>query len=64
VYVEPVATDPDFHRMGLGKAALLESVRRCSELVAGVAYVSSGQMFYHDLGFKKIFTAECWRKNF
>ena len=28
-YVEPVATDPDYRRLGLGKAAVLEGIRRC-----------------------------------
>ncbi|MBN2017423.1 MAG: GNAT family N-acetyltransferase [Candidatus Cloacimonetes bacterium] len=62
VYVEPVATDPNFRRMGLGRAALLESIRRCKELGAEVAYVGSGQKFYQKLGFKKIFTSQCWEK--
>jgi len=62
VYVEPVATDPDFRRMGCAKAALLESIRRGKELGAEVAYVGSGQMFYHNLGFREIFTSECWEK--
>jgi ribosomal protein S18 acetylase RimI-like enzyme len=30
-YVEPVATDPDYRRLGLGKAAVLEGIRRCAE---------------------------------
>ena len=28
-YVEPVATDPRYRRLGLGKAAVLEGIRRC-----------------------------------
>ncbi|MBI5032924.1 MAG: GNAT family N-acetyltransferase [Chloroflexi bacterium] len=62
-YVEPVATDPDFRRMGLGKAAVLEGIRRCGELGATVAYVGSDQLFYQALGFQVIFTSNCWRKN-
>lgn len=62
-YVEPVATDPDYRRMGLGKAAVLEGIRRCSELGAEVAYVGSEQDFYLALGFKKIHTSECWLKH-
>jgi ribosomal protein S18 acetylase RimI-like enzyme len=63
-YVEPVATDPDYRRMGLGKAAVLEGIRRCSALDATVAYVGSDQEFYQALGFKKVFNNECWVKYF
>lgn len=63
-YVEPVATDPDYRRMGLGKAAVLEGIRRCSALGATVAYVGSDQEFYQALGFKKVFNEECWVKYF
>ena len=59
-YVEPVATDPDYRRMGLGKAAVMEGIRRCGELGATVAYVGSDQDFYKALGFKKVFNSECW----
>ena len=62
-YVEPVATDPDFRRMGLGKAAVLEGIRRCGELGATVAYVGSDQRFYKALGFQVAFTSNCWRKD-
>jgi GNAT superfamily N-acetyltransferase len=61
-YVEPVATDPDYRRMGLGKAAVLEGIRRCAAMGAGAAYVGSDQAFYQSLGFKKVFNSECWVK--
>ena len=44
-YVEPVATDPDYRRMGLGRAAVLEGVRRCGERGATVAYVGTAMPF-------------------
>ena len=61
-YIEPVCTDPDYRRRGLGKAAVLEGVRRCVELGARVAYVASVQPFYLSMGFKKIFTCQGWIK--
>jgi predicted N-acetyltransferase YhbS len=60
-YVEPVATDPDYRRRGLGKATVLEGIRRCGELGATVAFVGSDHEFYIALGFEKTFTSECWR---
>ena len=59
-YVEPVATDPDFRRMGLGTAAVLEGIRRCGDLGATVAYVGSDQEFYKAMGFTKRFDSNCW----
>jgi len=61
-YVEPVATDPDYRQMGLGRAAVLEGVRRCGALGATVAYVGSDQPFYQALGFRVLFNTECWLK--
>lgn len=61
-YVEPVATDPHYRRLGLGKAAVLEGIRRCGELGARVAYVGSDQQFYQAIGFKKLYNTECWVK--
>lgn len=63
-YVEPVATDPDYRFMGLGKAAVLEGVRRCGELGATVAFVGSGLAFYEAIGFRKMFAYYVWRKYF
>ena len=63
-YVEPVATDPRYRRLGLGKAAVLEGIRRCGELGATVAYVGSDQLFYQAIGFKKAYNSQCWVKYF
>ncbi|MBN2147182.1 MAG: GNAT family N-acetyltransferase [Anaerolineales bacterium] len=62
-YVEPVATDPDYRRMGLGKAAVLEGIRRCGELGATVAYVGADLEFYQSLGFTKVYNSDCWLKH-
>jgi GNAT superfamily N-acetyltransferase len=59
-YVEPVATDPDYRRLGLGKAAVLEGIRRCRDLGAEVAYVGSNLPFYLSFGFKVIYNTACW----
>ncbi|MDX9954712.1 MAG: GNAT family N-acetyltransferase [Anaerolineae bacterium] len=61
-YVEPVATDPAYRRLGLGKAAVLEGIRRCGVLGATVAYVGSDQPFYQAIGFRKVYDTECWVK--
>jgi GNAT superfamily N-acetyltransferase len=61
-YVEPVATVPAYRRLGLGKAAVLEGIRRCAALGATVAYVGSDQMFYQSLGFRKVYISESWVK--
>ena len=61
-YVEPVATDPDYRRMGLGKAAVLDGIRRCAELGADTAYVGNELPIYTAIGFKKIHVSQCWLK--
>lgn len=61
-YVEPVATDPDYRRMGLGRAAVLEGVRRCGRRGATVAYVGSAQPFYRAMGFRRIHGCSRWRR--
>jgi len=61
-YVEPVATDPDYRRMGLGRAAVLESLRRVAALGAQVAWVGSGLEFYQSIGFEIMFNTYPWVK--
>jgi GNAT superfamily N-acetyltransferase len=59
-YVEPVCTDPDYHRLGLGTAAVLEGIRRCGTEGATVAFVGSQQPFYISMGFEKLFDIHLW----
>lgn len=63
-YVEPMATDPDYRRRGIGKAAMMEGIRRCAAEGATVAYVGSGQPYYLATGFTKLFDARAWVKTF
>ena len=62
-YVEPVATDPDYRRLGLGRAVVLDGIRRCGERGATVAYVGMDMPFYLSLGFRKLFTVNCWTRS-
>ena len=59
-YVEPVATVPEYRRMGLGRAAVLEGIRRSAELGADVAYVGVDKPFYRAIGFKPVYVEQCW----
>ncbi len=61
-YVEPVATDPDYRRMGLGRAAVLEGIRRCGALGARVAYVGTAMPFYLSFGFRQIYNRSAWER--
>jgi GNAT superfamily N-acetyltransferase len=63
-YVEPVATDPRYRRLGLGKAAVLEGIRRTGLLGATVAYVGNDLPIYRAIGFTKVYNTDCWMKSF
>lgn len=60
--IEPVATDPAYRRMGLGKAAVLEGIRRVGELGAKTVLVGSSQQFYYSIGLRPFSTATLWTK--
>jgi len=59
-YVEPVFTLPEYRKMGLGKAAVLEGVKRCSKLGAKYAFVGSSQQFYYNIGFYPVQNETWW----
>lgn len=59
--VEPVCTDPDFRRLGCGRAAVLDAVRRCRERGARWAYVGSDQEFYRTMGFEPAGRSTWWQ---
>ncbi|MBU1145286.1 MAG: GNAT family N-acetyltransferase [Firmicutes bacterium] len=58
--VEPVATDPKYRKMGLGKAAVLEAIKRCKEAGAKFVIVGSHQKFYYQIGFFPYTTSTWW----
>ncbi len=60
--VEPVATDPDYRGLGLGRCAVLEGIRRSVNEGAKVAYVGSSQEFYLRIGFRLLFYSHWWEK--
>ncbi len=62
-YVEPVATDPDFRRLGLGVVAVLEGIRRCGREGATVAYVGTAMPFYQSIGFRRLYRLSVWRRS-
>ncbi len=59
--IEPVATDPAYRRMGLGKAAVLEGIRRAGVMGAKLAFVGSSQQFYYSIGLRPYGTATIWK---
>jgi predicted N-acetyltransferase YhbS len=59
-YLEPLATDPAFRRMGLATAVIYESMRRVSALGAELCWVGSGLEVYRAVGFEVRFTVYPW----
>jgi predicted N-acetyltransferase YhbS len=59
--IEPVASDPDYRKMGLGKAAILEGIMRVGKLGASKVLVGSSQQFYYSIGFQPFSTSTLWR---
>ena len=60
--VEPVVTEPAYRKMGLGKASVLEGIKRCGELGAIRALVGSLQQFYYNIGFRPYATSTWWKE--
>jgi mycothiol synthase len=65
-YYEPVGTDPDHQRRGLGRAVIVEGLRRLRELGAVLATVGSeddhARAFYSAVGFAEGDLAQVWEK--
>lgn len=59
--VEPVCTIPECRKMGLGKEAIYEGLRRVKAMGAKVAVVGSNQQFYFSLGFIPYSTGTTWK---
>ncbi len=62
-FVEPVATAPEYRRMGCGRAAVLEGIGRCAARGARQACVGSDQVFYYRIGFRPLPCYTFWEKS-
>ncbi|GGM23525.1 hypothetical protein GCM10011351_06630 [Paraliobacillus quinghaiensis] len=60
--IEPVATDPDYRKMGLGKAVVLEGIKRVGQLGGKTVLVGSNQQFYYSIGMSPYATSTVWMK--
>jgi len=58
--IEPVATDPEYRKRGMGKAAVLEGIKRVAALGAKKVLVGSSQQFYYSIGMRPYKTATKW----
>lgn len=58
--IEPVATDPEYRKRGMGKAAVLEGIKRVAVLGAKKVLVGSSQQFYYSIGMRPYKTATKW----
>lgn len=59
--VEPVCTIPECRKMGFGKEAIYEGLRRVKKMGAKIAVVGSSQQFYYSIGFIPYSTGTIWK---
>lgn len=60
-YLEPLATDPKYRRMGLATIALTEAMKKTVKY--GATYCFGGDReFYYSIGFETVAHREVWRK--
>ncbi|MFH5835601.1 GNAT family N-acetyltransferase [Proteiniclasticum sp. C24MP] len=60
-YLEPLATDPKYRRMGLASIALTEAMKKTVKY--GATYCFGGNReFYHAMGFETVAKREFWEK--
>jgi ribosomal protein S18 acetylase RimI-like enzyme len=60
-YLEPLATDPKYRRMGLGTIALTEGMKKTQQYGATYCY-GGAQEFYERIGFETVCQREKWTK--
>ncbi|MFP4478923.1 MAG: GNAT family N-acetyltransferase [Candidatus Izemoplasmatales bacterium] len=60
--VEPLATDPDYRRLGLAQAAMFEGIQRVKKAGAKRIVVNTDKQFYYNRGFRPFKTQTIWKK--
>ncbi len=65
-FIEPLATAQKYRNMGLAKACIYESMKKCKEFGAKVVYVEPDEEaleWYKKIGFKEAYKSYCWSKH-
>lgn len=62
--IEPLVTIPEYRKMGLGKAAVIEGFKRVKKLGAKKVLVGSSQQFYYSIGMCPYSTSTYWENRF
>jgi GNAT superfamily N-acetyltransferase len=62
-YLEPLATNPDYRKLGLAEVALTDAMRDTQKLGAKWCNGGSGE-FYSQIGFESIMNREKWERTF
>jgi len=62
-YLEPLATVPEYRRMGLATVALTEAMKKTKPLGAEYCFGGSRE-FYDTIGFEAVCDWELWRRDF
>lgn len=60
-YLEPLATDPKYRKMGLATIAVTESMKRTKKCGAAYCYGGANE-FYFNIGFETVCHCEYWSK--
>ena len=60
--VEPLAVAPEYRRLGIGRAVVLEGVNRVAAMGAKRVLVGSSQEFYARIGFRPYRRATIWKE--
>lgn len=58
--IEPVATIPEYRKLGFGKIVVFEAIKRVAQLGAKDIQVGSGQQFYYNIGFSPLTISTLW----
>lgn len=64
-FIEPLATCKRNRNLGLAKACIYESMKKCRSLGADIAFVEPDEEaldFYERIGFKEAYKIYCWSK--
>ncbi|MGE4571303.1 MAG: GNAT family N-acetyltransferase [Candidatus Izemoplasmatales bacterium] len=59
--VEPLATDPDYRKLGLAKACMFEAIKRVHKAGAQRIMVATNKQFYLNRGFMPYRTQTVWK---